>query len=107
VKALRAAGAGKVFFGTLWPAVIDSCFQGINTPTQAELIAARFGGDAREIAVELGVDALHYLPVDVFRELVIKGAPACMACTTGQRAVKFVHAGRVLPPPSPSRSLNQ
>ena len=100
VRALRAAGAGKVFFGTLWPAVIDSCFQGINTPTQSELIAARFGGDAREIAVELGVDALHYLPVDVFRELVIKGAPACMACTTGQRAVKFVHAGRVLPPPS-------
>ena len=100
VRALRAAGAGKVFFGTLWPAVIDSCFQGINTPTQAELIAARFGGDAREIAVELGVDALHYLPVDTFRELVIKGAPACMACTTGKRAVKFEHAGRVLPPPT-------
>lgn len=100
VRALRAAGAGKVFFGTLWPAVIDSCFQGINTPTQAELIAARFGGDAREIAVELGVDALHYLPVATFQELVIKGAPACMACTTGQRAVKFEHAGPVLPPPT-------
>ncbi|HOC42072.1 MAG TPA: amidophosphoribosyltransferase [Thermoanaerobaculales bacterium] len=100
VRALRAAGAGKVFFGTLWPAVIDSCFQGIDTPTQSELIAARFGGDAREIAVELGVDALHYLPVDVFREMVLKGAPACMACTTGKRAVKFEHAGRVLPPPA-------
>ena len=38
VRAFRAAGAGKVFFGTLWPMVIDSCFQGINTPTQSELI---------------------------------------------------------------------
>ena len=98
VRALRAGGAGKIFFGTLWPAVIDSCFQGINTPTQSELIAARFGGDANEIAVELDVDALHYLPIAVFQELVIKGAPACMACTTGQRAVKFEHAGSVLPP---------
>jgi len=104
VRAFRAAGAGKVFFGTLWPAVIDSCFQGINTPTQSELIAARFGGDAREIAVELGVDALHYLPIEVFREMVIKGAPACMACTTGKRAVKFEHAGEVLPP-QPAQDL--
>ena len=98
VRALKSAGAGNIFFGTLWPAVIDSCFQGINTPTQSELIAARFAGDSREIATELGVDALYYLPIDVFQEMVIKGAPACMACTTGRRAVKFEHAGEVLPP---------
>jgi hypothetical protein len=30
--------------------------------------------------------------------MVIKSAPACMACTTGQRAVMFEHAGTVLPP---------
>jgi amidophosphoribosyltransferase len=98
VRAFRAAGAGTISFGTLWPAVIDSCYQGINTPTRNELIAARFGGDASEVAMELGVDALFYLPIDVFQEMVIKGAPACMACTTGRRAVKFEHAGEVLPP---------
>ena len=98
VRALRAAGAGKIFFGTLWPAVIDSCFQGINTPTQSELIAARFAGDSNEVATELGVDALYYLPIEVFQDKVIKGAPACMACTTGQRAVKFEFSGDVLPP---------
>ncbi len=98
VRALRSAGAGKIFFGTLWPAVIDSCFQGINTPTRNELIAARFAGDPQEIATELGVDALYYLPIEVFQEMVIKGASACMACTTGRRAVKFEHAGDVLPP---------
>jgi amidophosphoribosyltransferase len=100
VSAFRAAGAGRIFFGTLWPMVIDSCFQGINTPTQNELIGARFNRDSDEVGIELGVDALFYQPIEVFREHVIKDAPACMACTTGRRAVKFEHAGRVLPPQS-------
>jgi amidophosphoribosyltransferase len=98
VRAIRAAGARNVSFGTLWPMVIDSCFQGINTPTQSELVGARFNGDVDEVRYELGVDALYYLPIDVFQEMVLKGAPACMACTTGRRAVKFEHAGEVLPP---------
>jgi len=97
VRAIRAAGARKVFFGTLWPMVIDSCFQGINTPTQGELIGARFNGDLSEVRTELGVDALFYLPVELFREKVVKNVPVCMACTTGMRAVKFENAGPVLP----------
>ncbi len=99
VKAMRQAGARKVFFGTLWPMVIDSCFQGINTPTQSELIGARFNGDVDEVRRELGVDALFYLPVDIFQDLVLKGAPSCMACCTGKRQVKFEFSGKVLPQP--------
>jgi amidophosphoribosyltransferase len=98
VRALRAAGAEKVHFGTLWPMVIDSCFQGINTPTQNELIGARFAGDVEEVRVELGVDALYYMPEEVFVDKVLKASPACIACTTGRRAVKFEHSGTVLPP---------
>jgi amidophosphoribosyltransferase len=98
VRAFRAAGARSIWFGTLWPMVIDSCFQGINTPTQSELIGARFARDIDAVQTELGVDRLFYLPIEVFQEMVIKGAPACMACTTGQRAVMFEHAGTVLPP---------
>jgi amidophosphoribosyltransferase len=98
VRAFRSAGAKSIAFGTLWPMVIDSCFQGINTPTQSELIGARFARDVDEVRTELGVDALYYLPIEVFQEIVIKGGPACMACTTGKRAVKFEHAGSVLPP---------
>jgi glutamine phosphoribosylpyrophosphate amidotransferase len=78
--------------------VIDSCFQGINTPTQNELIGARYNGDVEEVRVELGVDALYYMPEAVFVEQVIKSAPACMACTNGKRAVKFESSGSVLPP---------
>jgi len=98
VRAFRAAGAKSIWFGTLWPMVIDSCFQGINTPTQSELIGARFARDVEAVQTELGLDRLFYLPIEVFQEMVIKGAPACMACTTGQRAVMFEHAGTVLPP---------
>jgi amidophosphoribosyltransferase len=98
VRAMRAAGAATVSMGALWPMVIDSCFQGINTPTQKELIGARFNGDVDEVRTELGVDALYYLPIDLFQEKVLKGQPACMACATGQRAVKFESAGEVLPP---------
>ena len=98
VRAFRAAGAKAIYFGTLWPMVIDSCFQGINTPTQNELIGARFNGDVGEVRSELGVDRLFYMPEEVFVEHVIKSAPACLACTTGKRAVKFEHSGPVLPP---------
>jgi hypothetical protein len=38
------------------------------------------------------------MPEAVFVEHVIKGAPACMACTNGKRAVKFESSGSVLPP---------
>jgi amidophosphoribosyltransferase len=98
VRALRGAGAGRISFGVLWPMVIDSCFQGINTPTQKELIGARFNSDADEVRQELGVDDLYYLPIDWFQEKVLKGQPACMACASGQRAVKFECAGSILPP---------
>ena len=98
VAGLRAAGAKKVFFGTLWPMVIDSCFQGIDTPTQTELIGARFAGNSENVRDALGVDALFYLPVERFRHRVIKDAPACMACVTGHRAVRFACPGTVLPP---------
>jgi len=47
--------------------------------------------------VELDVDALFYLPIEWFRDKVLKGLPACMACATGQRAVKFEYSGKVLP----------
>ena len=98
VRAFRAAGAKAIYFGTLWPMVIDSCFQGINTPTQKELIGARFNGYVEEVRSELGVDRLFFMPEEVFVEHVIKSTPACMACTTGKRAVKFEHSGTVLPP---------
>ncbi len=97
VAQLRQAGADKVYLGTLWPMVVDSCYQGINTPTQRELIGARFNRDVENIRGELGLDGLFYLPTGTFQEEVLKGRPACMACVTGRRAVPFAYAGDVLP----------
>ena len=97
VAALRQAGARRVWLGTLWPAVIDSCFQGIDTPTQTELIAARYGGNVESIRRALDLDGLHYLPEAVFRHRVLRDQPACMACVSGRRAVRFAYPGAVLP----------
>jgi amidophosphoribosyltransferase len=98
VAGLRRAGVRRVFLGTLWPMVIDSCFQGIDTPTQTELIGARFAGNSDSVRIALGADALFYLPEDRFRHRVIKDAPACMSCVNGRRAVRFAYPGTVLPP---------
>jgi amidophosphoribosyltransferase len=98
VRALRAEGAKKVFFGTLWPMVVDSCFLGINTPTQEELIGARCRCDVDQVRQTLNVDKLFYLPPEVFRERVLKNGPACMACTSDERPVPFRYDGTVLPP---------
>ncbi len=98
VAAMRQAGARLVFLGTLWPMVIDSCFQGINTPTQTELIGARYAGSADAVRDALGVDGLFYMPEELFRRRVLKERSACMACVTGRRAVRFAHPGPVLPP---------
>jgi amidophosphoribosyltransferase len=97
-RAMRVAGASWVGLGALWPMVIDSCFQGVNTPTQGELIGARFNGSVEEVRRQLGLDALFYLPTEVFQDKVLKGQEACMACVTGHRAVAFEYAGNVLPP---------
>lgn len=99
VAAMRQAGARRVFLGTLWPMVIDSCFQGINTPTQTELIGARYAGSTDAVRDALGVDGLFYMPEELFRTRVLKERSACMACVSGRRAVRFAHPGPVLPPP--------
>jgi amidophosphoribosyltransferase len=98
VAAMRQAGARAVFLGTLWPMVIDSCFQGINTPTQTELIGARYAGSSDDVRDALGVDALFYMPEELFRRRVLKERGACMACVSGRRAVRFAHPGATLPP---------
>ena len=98
VAAMRQAGTRAVYLGTLWPMVIDSCFQGINTPTQTELIGARYAGSIEAVRDALGVDGLYYMPEELFRRRVLKERSACMACVSGKRAVRFAHPGAVLPP---------
>lgn len=98
VAKLYEAGAQAVYFGSLWPMVIDSCFQGIDTPDRKRLIGFRNAKDPEVIAKEIGAAQVFYLPSERFRKDVLKDAPACMACVEGQPATPFSYAGSVLPP---------
>jgi len=80
------AGARRVWLGPLWPAVIDPCFQGIDTPIQTGLIAARYGGNVESFRRALGLDWLYYLAEGVFRRRVLRDRGACMACVSCWRA---------------------
>jgi hypothetical protein len=80
-----------VWLGTLRPAVIDPCFQGIDTPIQTGLIVARYGGNVESFRRVLGLEGLYYLPEGVFRHRVLRDQGACMACVSGRRAGRFAH----------------
>lgn len=92
------AGARRVWLGPLWPAVIDPCFQGIDTPIQTGLIAARYGGNVESFRRALGLDWLYYLPERVFGHRVLRDRGAYMACVSGRRAGRFADPGPVLAP---------
>lgn len=98
VGMLRDAGAQHIYFGSLWPVVIESCGKGIDTPKRERLLGAQYGGDVEAMRSHIGVDGLYCNTIDDFRQGVLKGAPACMACTDGSRHAALRYAGTVLPP---------
>ena len=87
VEMLRAAGARAVHMRVSSPPTRHSCFYGIDTPEQRELLASRHDIDA--MARHIGVDSLAFLSIDgLYRAM---GHPArageapryCDACFTG------------------------
>jgi amidophosphoribosyltransferase len=90
VRIIRAAGAREVHVRISCPPTVASCFYGIDTPTQKELIAANYSID--EIRKYIGADSLAYLSLDGLRGAV--GDPKkefCTACYTGQYPTKLVN----------------
>ena len=74
------------------PPIISPCFYGIDMSTVSELLAPQFlhGGPMTEafeaqLAAELQVDSLRYLPVEsVARAIGFDPAELCQACITGE-----------------------
>jgi len=62
VKMVRAAGASEVHFRISCPPTIGSCYYGIDTPTEEELIASY--KTVPEIAEFIGVTSLQYLSLE-------------------------------------------
>ena len=83
---LRDAGATEVHLRISAPPILHSCFYGIDTDTQDQLIAARL--TLKEIKEHLKVDSLAYLS----KEGMVEAAQAqsehfCTACFDGNYPV--------------------
>jgi amidophosphoribosyltransferase len=68
VQMAREAGANKVFFASAAPPVRYPNVYGIDMPTRAELIAT--DRDERQVALEIGADAVIYQDLDALKAAV-------------------------------------
>lgn len=93
VEMVRAAGAKEVHMRISSPPTNHSCFYGIDTPDQEDLLAHHY--NVGEIAKKIGVDSLAYISVDGLYQALGKpgrdmAAPQfCDACFTGDYAVEL------------------
>ncbi len=92
VRALREAGAKKVYMVVTFPPIRHPCYMGIDFPTKEELLANRVDGKElrideinRRVALEIGVDGLGYNDIDGLSEGIRLGKDElCFACATGE-----------------------
>jgi amidophosphoribosyltransferase len=82
VQMIRAAGAREVHFRLASPPITGPCHYGIDTPTEAELIASTHSSD--EIRDFLGVDTLGYLSLDGMLRAAGSRNQFCHACFSGR-----------------------
>lgn len=93
VEMVRAAGAAEVHMRISSPPTTHSCFYGIDTPEQEQLMAHNFSTE--EIAKKIGVDSLAYISVDGLYRAVgeegrhQKSPQYCDACFTGDYPVEL------------------
>ncbi len=91
VRALRDAGAKKVYMVVTFPPIRHPCYMGIDFPTREELVATRVDGDQvnipelnLKVAREIGLDGLGYNDLTGLSEGIGLGHDEmCFACVTG------------------------
>lgn len=84
VGSLKRAGARKVIMAIASPAIISSCYFGIDTPTKGELIANKLS--LEKIRRFIGADELHYLSLESLVSACGSGRDRnfCVSCFTGK-----------------------
>ncbi|AEG59556.1 amidophosphoribosyltransferase [Desulforamulus ruminis] len=88
VAMLRAAGAKEVHLCVSSPPVMRSCYYGIDTSDEKELIAAK--QPLEEICKAINADGLHYLSLEGLLEIFSsKGGHFCTACFDGRYPVEI------------------
>ncbi|HOL17817.1 MAG TPA: amidophosphoribosyltransferase [Bacillota bacterium] len=92
VRMVRRAGAREVHLRISSPPVIASCFYGIDTPTQEELIA--HGRTPAEVAEMVGADSIGFLSHEgMISSIGLPGDRVCQACFTARYPVLNPVAG--------------
>ncbi|MGH8104170.1 MAG: amidophosphoribosyltransferase [bacterium] len=95
VAMIREAGAKEIHLRIGSPPMRYSCFYGIDTPTREQLIA-NIAGDKKHVPLEeiekevgeyLGVNSLHYLPLEGLKSIGKPIDQFCYACFSGDYAV--------------------
>jgi len=87
VKLIRFKGAKEIHLRIGSPPIRYSCFYGIDTPTQQELIAHQ--KKYLEIIDFLGVDSLMYMSLEMLKRVVPDPQNHCFACFDGNYPVKL------------------
>jgi len=80
VRMIKGQGAKEVHVRIGSPAVVGSCYYGIDTPTKEELIANKMTIDG--IKDHINADSLTYFKVDDFKDVLQKPEKFCNACFT-------------------------
>jgi amidophosphoribosyltransferase len=97
VKMIREAGASEVHMRIASPPTMHSCFYGVDTPEESQLIAAQRSVD--DIAAYIEVDSLGFLSIDGLYRAVGEArrngdAPQfCDACFTGSYPTSLTDRG--------------
>lgn len=81
VKLVRNAGAKKIHVRIGSPMVKNSCFYGIDTPTNEELVANQKTVD--DICAHIRADSLKYISKELLGRAVAKPKNFCYACFDG------------------------
>ena len=86
VKMLRDAGAKEVHLRISAPPILHSCFYGIDTPDEQELVAHKY--NLEETCEYLAADSLAYLSLGKMMEMLEKdNKKFCSACFDGNYPV--------------------
>ena len=94
VEMVRNAGAAEVHMRVSSPPTAHSCFYGIDTPQQSQLLAAQY--DLEAMAKHIGVDTLAFISIDgLYRALGESGRNIeipqyCDACFSGDYPIPLI-----------------
>ena len=89
ISLLKKSGAGKIHFRVSCPPIVDSCYMGIDFPSNQQLIAATH--TIEEIRKKIGADSLVYQSLDgLIRSIGLKENQLCLACLTGKYPLDLI-----------------